>query len=97
MSRLHFVSLDMTKWERIRSTWQNGKGFTRHDKKGKDSRDKFDKNSNAISVEEKSLHPKSKYAVPGLYFYTKPSIVTSIYPYVVTTNDTERSYHRINR
>lgn len=29
----------------------------------------FDKHNKAVSIEEKPVHPKSRYAIPGLYFY----------------------------
>jgi len=42
----------------------------------------FDKEGNVLSIEEKPNHPKSNYAVPGIYFYDNDviSIAENIKP-----------------
>lgn len=34
----------------------------------------FDANMRAVSLEEKPVHPKSNYAIPGIYFYDKNAV-----------------------
>lgn len=34
----------------------------------------FDRNHQVVSIEEKPIHPKSRYAVPGLYFYDSHAV-----------------------
>jgi glucose-1-phosphate thymidylyltransferase len=63
----------------------------------------FDKDFNALSIEEKPKVPKSHYAVPGLYFYNNDvvRIAKSIEPsargeYEITTiNDWYLRHHQL--
>lgn len=66
-----FYGQNMTKT--LRAAMANERGATIFGYPVKDPRAfgvvEFDKNKNVISIEEKPAHPKSEYAVPGLYFY----------------------------
>lgn len=66
-----FYGQNMTKV--LQSAMQNEKGATIFGYLVKDPSAfgvvEFDKNRKVISIEEKPKHPKSDYAVPGLYFY----------------------------
>ena len=66
-----FFGQDMTRM--LRKAMENKTGATIFGYPVKDARAfgvvEFDRNHKVISIEEKPQHPKSNYAVPGLYFY----------------------------
>ena len=66
-----FYGQDMTRI--LRSAMNNKTGATIFGYPVKDPRSfgvvEFDQNYKVLSIEEKPAHPKSNYAVPGLYFY----------------------------
>ena len=66
-----FYGQDMTRM--LRRAMEKQKGATIFGYPVKDARSfgvvEFDRDHKVISVEEKPVHPKSNYAVPGLYFY----------------------------
>ena len=66
-----FFGQDMTKT--LRHAMENKVGATIFGYPVKDARSfgvvEFDKNYKVVSIEEKPEHPKSNYAVPGLYVY----------------------------
>ena len=53
----------------LRQAAEREKGATIFGYFVRDPRVEFDENGKALSIEEKPEHPKSNYAVPGLYFY----------------------------
>ncbi len=66
-----FYGTDMTKI--LRKAMEENTGATIFGYPVKDARAfgvvEFDKDHNVVGIEEKPEHPKSNYAVPGLYFY----------------------------
>lgn len=66
-----FYGQDMTKV--LRKAMENKVGATIFGYPVKDARSfgvvEFDRSHKVVSIEEKPEHPKSNYAVPGLYFY----------------------------
>lgn len=66
-----FYGQDMTKT--LKKAMENTVGATIFGYPVKDASSfgvvEFDKNHKVVSIEEKPEHPKSNYAVPGLYFY----------------------------
>lgn len=66
-----FFGQDMTRM--LRKAMENKTGATIFGYPVKDARAfgvvEFDKHNKVLSIEEKPQHPKSNYAVPGLYFY----------------------------
>jgi len=66
-----FYGQDMTRM--LRKAMENKVGATIFGYPVKDARSfgvvEFDKKHKVVSIEEKPEHPKSNYAVPGLYFY----------------------------
>jgi glucose-1-phosphate thymidylyltransferase len=66
-----FYGQDLTRM--LNNVMRRAKGATIFGYPVKDAREfgvvEFDSNRRVISIEEKPSHPKSDYAVPGLYFY----------------------------